>query len=236
MFRSASQQYPVGAVVKKRECFRVAAGIAMAATIASAFGQTSDLVVHNGFEQCWSKALTKDAFLNLLAAAVEGTEACIPAAADGSSCATTTCGDGSAGCGVTLRAGQYSYGQILPANEYMQVNASTGFDPFSMPVVVPTIGPCTMNFIDTSNVVIQSPLVYSLQADGNSGFFASELIVGASTVIGLTSDKVSLTGSFGCQLANFSVSFFISTLGDELAQTFPSAYAPTIGESLCPLP
>jgi len=236
MFRSASQQYLAGAVLKKSEWLRATAGIAMAAMTANAFGQTSDLVAHNGFEQCWSKALTKDAFLNLLAATVEGTDACIPAAPDGSSCATTTCGDGSAGCAVTLRAGQYSYGQILPANEYMQVNASTGFDPFSMPVVVPTIGPCTMNFIDTSNVVIQSPLVYSLQPDGNSGSLASGLIVGTSTVSGLTSAKVSLTGSFGCQVANLGLSFFISTLGDELAQTFPSAYAPTLGESLCPLP
>ena len=93
-----------------------------------------------------------------------------------------------------------------------------------------------MNFIDTSNVVVQSPLQYSLQADGNSGFFATGLVVGSSTVTGLTSNKVSLTGGFSCQLASFGISLFISTLESGLAQTFPSAYAPTVGESLCPLP
>jgi hypothetical protein len=180
--------------------------------------------------------LTKDSFLELLAATVEGADSCIPAAIDGSACATSTCTDGSPGCAVTLRAGQYSCGQILPAGGQMQVNASTGFDPFSMPVVVPIVGACTVNFLDTTNVALQSQLSYLLHADGNSGYYTNELFVGASSVSGLTTDKVSLTGNFSCQLANFGISFFIETLGDSLAQTFPAAYAPTVGESLCPLP
>jgi hypothetical protein len=215
---------------------RMAAGLVIAATTDTAFAQTGDLVIHNGFEQCWSKALTKNAFLETLAAAAEGTDACIPAAEDGSACATSTCTDGSAGCAVTLRAGQYSYGQILPANGFMQVDASIGFDPFSMPVVVPTVGSCTINFLDTTGVLIQYPLHYALQPDGNSGFYASDLLIGSSVVTGLTSDKVALTGGFGCQLASLGTGFFVSILAEQLALAFSTAYAPTVGESLCPLP
>ena len=220
---------------RTRRLARLFAGIGLAAATCCAFGQTDDLVGHNGFEQCWSKALTKDSFLELLAATVEGTDSCIPAAVDGT-CATTTCTDGSPGCAVTMRAGQYSYGQILPANGQMLVNASTGFDPFSMPVVVPIVGACTMNFLDTTNVTIQSQLSYLLQADGNSGYTTNELFVGGSTVSGLTADKVSLIGNISCQLANFGLGLFVGTLNDQLAQTFPAAYAPSVGESLCPLP
>jgi hypothetical protein len=228
---------PIRRLALRRGQFaRVIAGIGFAAACGAVFSQTSDLVDHNGFEQCWSKALAKDTFLQLLASSVEGADACIPAAQDGSACATSMCTDGSPGCAVTLRAGQYSYGQILPANGQMQVNASTGLDPFSMPVVLPVVGACTMNFIDTTNVLVQSPLYYSLQPDGNSGYYTNGLQVGTSTVTGLTSDKVTLTGNFSCQLANFGLGSFIGTLQDGLAQTFPSAYAPTVGESLCPLP
>jgi hypothetical protein len=215
---------------------RIVAAVAFILQAGAVFAQATDLVDHNGFEQCWSQALAKDAFLTLLAATVEGTDACIPAAVDGSSCATSTCTDGSPGCAVTLRAGQYSYAQILPANGQMLVNASTGFDPFSMPVVLPVVGACTINFIDTTNVAVQSALTYSLQPDGNSGYYVNDLLIGTSTVIGLSSDKLSLSGSFSCQIANLSLGFYTATLGDQLAQTFPAAYAPTIGESLCPLP
>lgn len=211
------------------------AGVALVAG-PDAGAQTIDLVDHNGFEQCWSKALSSDGFLQLLASATEGADACLPAAPDGSVCAGSMCTDGSPGCAVTLRAGQYSVGPIDLAAGIARFNASSGFDPFSMPIVLPLVGACTANFVSTANVVVQYPLFYSLAADGNTGFYAYDLVLGTSSVTGLTGDDVTVTGSLSCQVANFGISYFISALQGELQQAIPATIAPaTVGQSLCPL-
>jgi hypothetical protein len=215
----------------------VSAAFALAIATSGASAQTIDLVGHNGFEQCWSKALTSEEFLQLLAFNTEGADLCIPPAADGSACATSMCTNGSPGCSVTLRAGQYSVGQFVPADGYVQFNASNGFDPFSMPVVIPVAGACTLDFVDTSNVVMQYPLYAYVAADGNAGYYAYQASVGDVLVSGLANDDVAITGGFSCQLANYEIGFYIDALRDQMGGLIAGAIAAeTVGQTLCPLP
>ena len=229
-----------GSPARTRRTFRwpwlVLVGFTWGVAGFGARAQTIDLIDHNGFDQCWSKALSSDGFLQLLATTTEGADACIPAAADGSVCATTMCTDGSPGCAVTLRAGQYSVNQIFLDTGVAEFNASNGFDPFSMPVVLPVVGACTANFVNTSNAVVQYPLSYSLAADGNNGYYAYQMLVGTGTVIGLTSDDVTLTGGLGCAVANVGLGYFDSILQDGMAKVIPGTLAASVGQSLCPLP
>ena len=211
-----------------------AAGMAVGAMNPAAGAPLIDLISHNGFAQCWSDAMTTDAFLLLLASGTEGADGCIPATLDGSLCAGSTCNNGSPGCNVTLRAGQYSVSQIATADGYAQFNASNGVDPFSVPVVLPIIGACTVNFVDTTNVAISYPLVEYLQADGNSGFYLFQTYLGSATVSGLTSGDVSLTGGIGCSAANPGMGYYESVLANAVASD--ALAASTVGQSLCPLP
>lgn len=198
--------------------------------------QTLDLVSHNGFEQCWSSAITLEAFVQRLA--VDTREICLPPAADGSSCVGSLCSDGTPGCSVTMRDGSYEPVVLQPADPGMaRFDGSFGFEPFSMPVEVPTVGSCLLTFIDTADVRIRQSIHYGLRPDGNSGYHLFHGSVGYSDVVGLTSQDVSLTGSFLCQLSSFGVSFFIDVLTSQLASTFADVViAETAGHSLCPLP
>jgi hypothetical protein len=199
---------------------------------------SNDLISHNGFEPCWSRALSVDSFLQRLDGSTDAREVCLPPAEDGSSCATATCSDGSPGCSVTLRGGEHVPAIIAPGDPgSMRIDGSAGFEPFSMPVVIPTVGACTLNFVDTSDVLIQHQLVYQLRPDGNSGYYtfnADAMNVAAS---GLTDDDVSLSGNFGCLFASLGLPFYLGIIegqvGSAIAQTISSE---TEGQSLCPLP
>lgn len=199
--------------------------------------KSDDLVSHNGFEPCWSSALTADSFLQLLVASTSGRDVCIAPAQDGSLCANSLCSDGSPGCSVTLRSGQHTPIFISPGDPgSARFDGSTGFDPFSVPVVVPVVGACTLNIPDTADVLVVHQLNYALRPDGNSGYYlfnASAL----ATMTGLSDNDASLSGSPACQLASLGLGFFLSTISDQLSEQIAAAIlSRTSGQSLCPLP
>jgi hypothetical protein len=147
------------------------------------------------------------------------------------------CTNGSPGCSVTLRAGQYSVGQFVSADGYVQFTASNGLDPFSMPVVIPVAGACTLDFVDTSSVVMQYPLYAYVAADGNAGYYAYQASVGDVLVSGLANDDVSLTGGLSCQFASFGIAFYSDLLQEQMGSLIAGAIAAeTVGQTLCPLP
>jgi hypothetical protein len=85
-----------------------------------------------------------------------------------------------------------------------------------LPITIPLIGDCGMH-IDTAPGA--DPRVHvSFQVQ----FSADRLRMGPTsnvTLVGLTSDDVSVTGGIGCQLASLGLNFFVGTLTDTLADT-----------------
>lgn len=195
----------------------------------------SELIVHNGFEQCWSKALTVPQYA-ALAPSLEGVQGCIPETGDASStthfCYATTCPGGAKGCPVTFRGGQSTF-----SASQSRFDASSGIQPFSTLATLPFAGECTVNFVDTSTVVYQYPVNILTVADGNNGRYIDWLALGDVTVSGLTGNDVSVGGSFACQSANFGLAVFVSML----AAAKPSIEDVYRGSSLldqtvCPYP
>jgi hypothetical protein len=213
------------------------AWVALGSTSFAAGAGTLELVSHNGFEQCWSSAVTVPAFLQSLESDTEGRDVCMPPAQDGSSCATSQCSSGAPGCSATLRGAEYAAGTIDTQAGYLLIDAATGFDPFSMPVIVPLVGACTANFVDTTGVLLQYQLQAQLRPDGNSGYYAYDAQVVNIIVTGLDADDVSLSGGFGCQLASLGMGFYVGLLSDQLgSQIALATVSSTKGESFCPLP
>src|SRR5512141_1039238 len=74
--------------------------------------RAGDLVAHNGFEACWSKAVTVAQFTGLMQSSIDGQTTCV-AQSSGScgtsctftACNTAACSGGAIGCPVTLHSG-----------------------------------------------------------------------------------------------------------------------------------
>src|SRR5215831_14849783 len=77
--------------------------------------RAGDLLAHNGFEACWSKALNAAQFLELQQSTIEGATACVAQSSGsvpglGTSyqvCDTPACPGGNVGCPITLHANPF---------------------------------------------------------------------------------------------------------------------------------
>lgn len=92
-----------------------------------------------------------------------------------------------------------------------------------IPVKVPVVGDCGIK-IDTNggtpdDIQINAPI--SFVQDATAG--TTRVVVGTVTVGNLSSDDVSLTGSFACQIANFGLGSFLSILTDQITGAIQSA-------------
>jgi hypothetical protein len=212
-------------------------GLLLACVAGNVMGKSFALVSHNGFQSCWSDAITLDTFLQQISTRLEGQPVCLPAASDGSSCATSTCSGGVPGCEVTLHAGEIVTAQLPVGDGIARFDSRVGFDPFSMPLVVPTVGTCTLNVLDTTDAVLSYSLYVPMRNDGNDGRYTFDPVVFNSTLTGLAASDLSLTGGFSCQFANLSLAYFVGTLTDQLAIALADTLPPLAdGESICPRP
>lgn len=189
----------------------------------------ADLVIHNGFEACWSQALTKPQFLSLLQSTLDARSGCIAPQTGTSSaityamCNTAACAGGAMGCVVTTHAGAFS--------------GDFGSGVFSGPgstdnIVVPittSIGPCVLTI---SNVTLNYAPSYTVQADGNSGDYMAALLQSPLTVTNHTFSGNTLCNTlaslYGAQLITQIETSGSATVADLLQ-------AATVGESVCPL-
>jgi hypothetical protein len=149
-------------------------GLLAASACSTAQMGSPELVSHNGFEACWSKAITKPQFLSLLKSTIDGTLGCILYASYADAgfnweiCNTPACPNMSGGCPVTLRAGTFS-GDFAPGAYTAGFSGPGTTDDISIPVTYyndVTGGSCTLKLTNLTQTY--SPFVYVLP-DGNNG-------------------------------------------------------------------
>ncbi|HET8942057.1 MAG TPA: hypothetical protein VFN13_08730 [Rudaea sp.] len=196
--------------------------------------QTVDLVAHNGFEACWSQALTKSQFLGLMQSSLDNRTTCIGPQTTTSppfeitTCNTAACPGGQTGCPVTLHSGAFS--GDFPTGTFQ---ASGGTDDISVPLTVTGAFGLTCT-VTISNVTLTFAPDYSMIADGNSGLYAAQLTQ-APVTLGNTV-VVSSTDPTCDSLANTNKSTL--TAPAETAATAAveaKLRASTVAQSICPL-
>lgn len=196
----------------------------------------SDLVTHNGFEACWSQAITQTQFLALQQATIEGAVACVPQSGGSitggtySACNMPACPGGVTGCPITLHSGAFSGNfssgttMFSAAGSADDIVIDISYTVFSVP------GTCTITF---NNVNLGYSLYYTLQPDGNSGLYAVSL----DQAIMLVDDGYGTVGGGVCaDLAQVYASSIVpqaESLGSDLIATLEEPA--TVGEAVCPL-
>lgn len=198
----------------------------------SAFNaQAVDLVTHNGFEACWSQALTKPQFLGLMQSSFDNQTFCMqPQTLNLSGfpvtlCNTPACAGGQSGCPVTLHSGAFSG----DASSGTFGGSGTADD-----VTVPVGG--TLNCeVDVANIDATINPDYNVIADGNNGVYTASL---TQAPVSLDGSQITFsTTDFGCQAA-------LAGLGNTLVSQLETAVtavaeaqlrAATLDKSICPL-
>ncbi|HEU0034646.1 MAG TPA: hypothetical protein VFQ53_28675 [Kofleriaceae bacterium] len=92
-----------------------------------------------------------------------------------------------------------------------------------IPVKVPLVGDCGVK-IDTTagspdDIQIDAPINFQQDATAST----TRIVVGTVNLTNLASEDVSLTGGFGCQVANLGLTFFIGILKDQITGAIQSA-------------
>ena len=136
----------------------------------------ADLVHHDGFETCWSPALTKPQFLAALRADIDGNSGCIPPQSGNQSgfaytiCnAANGCGSGVPGCPVALQAGPFS-GDFIAGSFAAAGTASN----IAAPITVAVLGTCTLNI---TGITLTYTLDYLMRTDGTDGVYTDDMQV-----------------------------------------------------------
>ena len=141
-----------------------------------------DLVYHNGFDTCRSKAISKTQFTDLLKSSIDGAVTCVAqsSGACGPGCtytasATQACPGSAVGCPVTLHANAFG-GTFVAGTSSFSANGSA--NDVSIPVTS-SFGPCT---ISVTNIGLSYALDYMMQADGGNGLYAASLDLALMTL------------------------------------------------------
>lgn len=161
----------------------------------------------------------------------------VPASCGGSTPICCPGGVANNNCGpinidLNAQAGDQPRLQIVPdggttINVTLRARLKTGTD---IPVKVPLVGDCGIK-VDTTtgggpkDMTITLPLQFVVDGTTNT----TRLVVGTIGIANLSEADVDLTGSFGCQLANFGLGFFIDTLTSTLTDTLKG----TIQDQVC---
>jgi len=210
--------------------------VAVLLSASTAAAQIVDLVDHNGFETCWSKAIPKATFLDLIRATIDGKTFCVPEVSGSATgytydaCNTTACPGSAVGCPVTVHAG------IFSGNFTTGGFASTGTaDNVSVPISYSGLssGSCTILF---SNIMLDYAPSYFLSADGNSGDYIAYLTQ-SSVSVASSDATVGLPANLTCTAL---LGFFKGVIIDQAQTAASDAWGPllaadTVGESVCPL-
>jgi len=190
-----------------------------------------DPLCHNGFEACWSKAITKPDFLDTLQSTIDGVTSCIPQSSGVgyTACSQAKCPNNAIGCPVTTHAGPFSGAFVAGiGNKYTSTGSTSDI---VIDIAYTGGGPCT---ITASNIALDYGLDYRLNVDGNSGLNVVSLDQSALTV----HDGYMLTGSDPvCQtIAATGGATLVSEIETDGAAGIAALEAPaTVGQSVCPL-
>jgi hypothetical protein len=191
--------------------------------------QTVDLVAHNGFEACWSGAITQASFLSQMQSSIEGQTRCVPPGSGTASgvtfnyCNQAQCPGNVVGCPVTVHAGTFS-GDFATG-----VFAGPGTaDDIAVPLTYSGAfsGSCIVN---VSNITLTYAPNFFVTPDGNNGDYMAYLMDTSS--VSIVSDDMSSTDLLCNQAANANK----ASLNAQAATAMTEALAGMpIGASVCP--
>jgi hypothetical protein len=217
---------------------RLARSLAVASLFAAGAAQPAaagDLVYHDGFDACWSKAISKTQFTDLMKSAIDGATTCVAQSSGAcgpgctyTACNTAACPASAVGCPVTLHAN--SFGGTFAAGT-SSFSALGSADNVTIPVTS-TYGPCT---ISVTNISLSYELDYTMQADGGNGLYASSLDF---TLMKLNPGYVVDGSNAVCDAAvTLTGSSLVSQVEAAGSGLIASLEAPdTVGETVCPAP
>ncbi len=213
-------------------CCGVRVAIAFAAVLVAVdAARAAELVDHNGFEACWTHAITEPQFLELEQSAIDGVTSCVsPSSGTGySACSQQNCPGNAVGCPVTIHAALFSGAFAAGSGNHHTSSGST--DTITIDVSY-FPGSCT---ITISNVVLDYALDYTLQADGNSGLYSASL---DQSTLAVQNNYVLVGSDLVCEaLASSLATTLISQIETEGAAGIAALERPaTVGETVCPAP
>jgi hypothetical protein len=213
-------------------CGGVRAAIAFAAVLMVVdAARAADLVDHNGFEACWTHAITEPEFLELEQSAIDGLTSCVsPSSGIGySMCSQQNCPKNAVGCPVTTHAALFNGAFAAGSGNHHTSSGST--DTITIDVSY-FPGSCT---ITISNVALDYALDYTLQADGNSGLYSVSL---DQSTLAVQNGYVLVGSDLVCQgLASSLTATLISQIETEGAAGIAALERlVTVGETVCPVP
>jgi hypothetical protein len=201
-------------------CWRLCSCAVLLAISADGQAQTADLIDHNGFETCWSQAISRPAFLSQLYSTIEGTTGCIlsSSGSDPNMCYTSTCAGNVTGCPITLHAGVFT-GDFATGS----FDGPGSVDDFSTQVTYGGLT-CTATI---SNATLAYEPTYSLPMDGNNGVYTAAL-----------DDPVQITGppqppfsSAADRFATRAPTFLGTSFYRSCETPYPTRLAPTCDRS-----
>jgi predicted outer membrane repeat protein len=188
-----------------------------------------DLIGHKGYEECWSKALTKPGFLDLIQSDIEGNVACLPpifTTATNYACNTAACPGGAMGCPLTTQASAFGVNGSFSDGNF---SAAGSVSDVSVPVTLGGSYNCT---IKASGIATSYTPSYVFTDDGNFGEYAALLnrFEVTLTVNSLSSTDVNCgvyAAVVGPMFTNNAQAAVASSLRQKLQDS-------TIGQSVCP--
>lgn len=188
-----------------------------------------DLIDHNGFEACWTHAITKAQFLDAMKTAIDGVESCVPLQDLGSgvtACYTMACAGGTAvGCPVTTHASGFTGTFVAGTSEFSSAGTADN-------IVIPVSAPYSCS-VTLSNISLTYTLDYTMTIDGNSGLYAASL---DQSVLAIA-PGYNANGPGACAtLASSFATLFQPQVETQGAAAILALEAPTtVDESVCPL-
>lgn len=190
-----------------------------------------DLITHKGLEACWSRALTKPAFLELVHTTVDNSTLCVApfSTASATACLTPACPGAVVGCPITIHSGSFADGGSFIAGRF---SASGSADNVTVPALVAPSNSCIYT---ASNIAIGYAPAYAFTDDGNHGSYAALMNQVALTLTNWSFGTDS--GVPDCQIAAANIgsvfaAYVQATLFVDLRQKLQTA---TASQSVCPL-
>ena len=210
---------------------RAVVGLVAFATLGFATQASAELVFHNGFAECWDKAITKPMFFSAAQSSVDGLTGCVPPQSGTDPipyavCNTAGCAGGQMGCQVTMHA-------PTPPTGDFNTGAFSGTgtaDNLSVPITY-TFGVTSSCVMQITGIGLTYAWTNTLQADGNNGKYSSALATRT-----VTFNAYTIGGNCGGTVNGFLGPAAV-TNGQTAAATAiaPNLTAATTDESVCPL-
>ena len=195
--------------------------------------RAGDLVDHNGFEACWSHAISEQNFLDLEKSAIDNVTSCIPQQDLGvgiTACTTAACPGAATGCPVKTHAGAFNGAFAAGSGNHFTSTGSA--DDITIDVHYAG-GSCP---ITITNIGLDYALDYSFQTDGNNGLWSGSL---DQSTLGVHPGYILDGGTdFVC---NSVVTLYGPTLISQIESDGAAGIATleqpvTVGETICPAP